>query len=114
MPAARYTPARSHYVIYPYPPRRKPTRTSAFRTAQQAKGDSHTRQTDKAARYAAEHELVLDTALNPTDLRVSAYRGKNAKTGSLSVFLKAIEDGTVPRGAHRLRTEKPDLSGTLP
>jgi DNA invertase Pin-like site-specific DNA recombinase len=70
-----------------------------FSTPQQAKGDSHTRQTDKAARYAAEHGLVLDTALNLTDLGVSAYRGKNAKTGSLSVFLKAIEDGTVPRGS---------------
>ena len=33
-----------------------------FSTPQQAKGDSHTRQTDKAARYAAEHEAVLDTA----------------------------------------------------
>ena len=73
-----------------------------FSTPQQAKGDSHTRQTDKAARYAAEHELVLDTALNLTDLGVSAYRGKNAKTGSLSVFLKAIEDGTVPRGSFLL------------
>ena len=70
-----------------------------FSTPQQAKGDSHTRQTDKAARYAVDHGLALDTDLNLTDLGVSAYRGKNAKTGSLSVFLKAIEDGTVPRGS---------------
>jgi len=73
-----------------------------FSTPQQAKGDSHTRQTDKAARYAADHGLVLDTDLNLTDLGVSAYRGKNAKTGSLSVFLKAVEDGTVPRGSFLL------------
>ena len=52
-----------------------------FSTPQQAKGDSHTRQNDKAARYAAEHELVLDTALNLTDLGVSAYRGKNTCCG---------------------------------
>ena len=73
-----------------------------FSTPQQAKGDSHTRQTDKAAQYAADHGLVLDTDLNLTDLGVSAYRGKNAKTGSLSVFLKAVEDGTIPRGSFLL------------
>ena len=73
-----------------------------FSTPQQAKGDSHARQTDKAARYAADHGLALDTALNLTDLGVSAYRGKNAKTGSLSVFLKAVEDGAVPRGSFLL------------
>jgi Resolvase, N terminal domain len=73
-----------------------------FSTPQQAKGDSHRRQADKAARYAAEHGLVLDAELNLTDLGVSAYRGKNAKTGALGVFLRAVEDGTVPRGSFLL------------
>jgi DNA invertase Pin-like site-specific DNA recombinase len=84
------------------PPEPKAYSYIRFSTPQQAKGDSHLRQTDKAARYAAEHSLVLDPGLNLTDLGVSAYRGKNAKTGSLSVFLKAVEDGTVPRGSYLL------------
>jgi DNA invertase Pin-like site-specific DNA recombinase len=73
-----------------------------FSTPQQAKGDSHRRQADKVARYAAENGLALDSDLNLTDLGVSAYRGKNAKTGALGVFLRAVEEGTVPRGSFLL------------
>jgi hypothetical protein len=83
------------------PPHRKPTRTSAFQPRSRLKATAtHGRLT--RPRYAADHGLVLDTDLNLTDLGVSAYRGKNAKTGSLSVFLKAVEDGTVPRGSFLL------------
>ena len=45
---------------------------------------------------------LLDTELNLTDLGVSGYRGKNVKAGALGVFLKAIYDGTVPRGSYLL------------
>ena len=63
-----------------------------FSTPAQAHGDSHARQTDKAAQYAAERGLTLDTELKLTDLGVSGYRSKNAKTGALGAFLKAVED----------------------
>ena len=66
-----------------------------FSSPQQLKGDSHRRQTEKAAQYAAEKGLVLDTELTLEDLGVSAYRGRNAKAGNLGVFLKAVEAGRV-------------------
>ena len=50
-----------------------------FSTPAQARGDSFARQTDKAAQYAAEHGLTLDTELKLTDSGVTAYRSKNAK-----------------------------------
>jgi hypothetical protein len=42
---------------------------------------------DKAAKFASEHDLTLDTELNMTDPGVSAFRGKNARTGALGGFL---------------------------
>jgi hypothetical protein len=39
-----------------------------FSTPEQAKGDSHRRQTEKAAKYAAENGLELDTELRLADL----------------------------------------------
>jgi DNA invertase Pin-like site-specific DNA recombinase len=73
-----------------------------FSTPQQAKGDSQRRQTDKAAQYAAGHGLVLDTELNLTDLGVSGYRLKNAKTGALGAFLRAVEEGRAASGSYLL------------
>ena len=62
-----------------------------FSTPQQALGDSLRRQTEKAAKYAVEHGLTLDTELNLSDLGVSAFRQSNAKKGALRVFLDALE-----------------------
>lgn len=73
-----------------------------FSTPQQALGHSLQRQTDKAAKYAAEHGLILDTELNMTDAGVSAFRGKNATTGALGGFLRAVESGHVPPGSYLL------------
>src|SRR6266568_3959242 len=73
-----------------------------FSTSQQAAGASLQRQTEKAAKYALEHGLELDTELNMTDAGVSAYRGKNARTGSLGGFLEAVNKGYVPRGSYLL------------
>lgn len=73
-----------------------------FSTPSQAAGASLQRQTEKAAKYALEHGLTLDTELNMTDLGVSAYRGKNAHTGALGGFLKAVEAGYVARGSYLL------------
>lgn len=73
-----------------------------FSTPSQAAGASLQRQTEKAAKYALEHGLTLDTELKMTDLGVSAYRGKNAHTGALGGFLKAVDAGYVQRGSYLL------------
>jgi hypothetical protein len=90
-----------------------------FSTPQQAKGDSVTRQTEKAARYAAEHGLVLDTELNLTDPGVSGYLGKNAKKGALGVFLTAVQDGAVGKGSYLLienadRLSRDEITNSVP
>jgi DNA invertase Pin-like site-specific DNA recombinase len=69
---------------------------------QQALGHSLQRQTEKAEKYAVDHGLTLDTELNMTDAGVSAFRGKNASTGALGGFLRAVESGYVPRGSYLL------------
>jgi DNA invertase Pin-like site-specific DNA recombinase len=75
-----------------------------FSTPEQAKGDSLRRQTEKARAYADTHGLELDTELNLnlTDKGVSAFNNLHAKTGALSVFLKAVGDGLVPPGSYLL------------
>jgi DNA invertase Pin-like site-specific DNA recombinase len=70
-----------------------------FSTPEQLKGDSFERQTKKAAEYAAAHGLELDTEFTLQDLGVSAFRGKNAQTGALRVFLDAVENGEIPQGS---------------
>lgn len=70
-----------------------------FSTPEQSKGDSLRRQTALADEYAKRHGLKLDTELSLRDLGVSAFRGANAAVGALGTFLKAIEDGLVPKGS---------------
>ena len=88
-------------------PVRAETKTRAysyvrFSTPSQAAGASLQRQTEKAAKYALDHGLTLDTELSMTDLGVSANRGKNAHTGALGGFLKAVDAGYVERGSYLL------------
>lgn len=90
-----------------------------FSTPSQAHGDSQARQTDRASLYAAEKGLVLDTELTLTDLGVSGYRGKNAKTGALGAFLKAAEDRRVPKGSYLLvenldRLSRDEINEAMP
>jgi DNA invertase Pin-like site-specific DNA recombinase len=90
-----------------------------FSTPQQEKGDSLIRQAEKAAKYAAEHELILDTELNLTDPGVSGYLGKNVKKGALGVFLKAVEDGVVAKGSYLLienadRLSRDEITNSMP
>jgi DNA invertase Pin-like site-specific DNA recombinase len=73
-----------------------------FSTPSQAAGASRQRQMEKAAKYALDHGLTLDTELNMTDLGVSAFRGKNARTGALGGFLEAVDKGYVPKGSYLL------------
>jgi DNA invertase Pin-like site-specific DNA recombinase len=70
-----------------------------FSTPEQAAGDSFRRQSEMAAAYAAKNGLELDTELTFRDLGVSAFRGKNAETGALGVFLDAVEQGVVEPGS---------------
>lgn len=73
-----------------------------FSTPKQALGDSLRRQADKAAKYAAEHGLTLDTELKLTDAGVSGFRGANVKTGALGAFLEGVRTGVVPAGSYLL------------
>jgi DNA invertase Pin-like site-specific DNA recombinase len=102
---------RAPYSSYPAPPSMSPPANPVapraysyvrFSTPAQALGDSLARQMDKAAKYAAEHGLTLDTELNLRDLGVSAYRQSNAKKGALGEFLRAVADGYVARGSYLL------------
>lgn len=70
-----------------------------FSTPEQAKGNSFKRQTDMAAKYAAEHGLILDNELVFHDRGVSAFRGANATTGRVGDFLEAVQAGEVPPGS---------------
>jgi DNA invertase Pin-like site-specific DNA recombinase len=75
---------------------------SRFSTPEQAKGDSHRRQTEAAARWAARRGLELDSALNISDEGVSAFRGANALDGGLSLFLDSCRRGLVESGSFLL------------
>ena len=70
-----------------------------FSTPDQAKGDSYRRQTEAANEYARANNLELDSELTFADLGVSAFRGTNAKTGALGVFLEAVKEGTIAPGS---------------
>ncbi len=72
-----------------------------FSTPEQAKGRSYDRQIELASAYAKEHGLEL-ADLTFKDLGVSAFRGKNAQTGALRAFLKAVEDEDIPSGSYLL------------
>lgn len=73
-----------------------------FSTMEQGGGDSYRRQTEAAQRWATVNGMVLDETLRMEDRGVSAFRGKNARTGALGAFLRAIEDGEVPEGSYLL------------
>lgn len=73
-----------------------------FSTPEQAQGDSLRRQSKAAAIYAAAHGLELDDTLSLRDLGVSAFRGTNAERGALRAFMRAVEEGQVPRGSYLL------------
>jgi DNA invertase Pin-like site-specific DNA recombinase len=75
---------------------------SRWSTPEQAKGDSHRRQAEAAAKWAARHGYELDERLRITDEGVSAYRGGNALDGGLSRFLEACNKGLIDRGSFLL------------
>jgi DNA invertase Pin-like site-specific DNA recombinase len=76
-----------------------------FSSDAQSHGDSLRRQIELADRFIEENPelgLVLDTALNMTDLGVSAFTGDNMVTGALGKFLEAVYLGHIPRGSYLL------------
>jgi DNA invertase Pin-like site-specific DNA recombinase/DNA-directed RNA polymerase subunit M/transcription elongation factor TFIIS len=73
-----------------------------FSTPEQMKGKSLERQTEAAANWCKQNDVVLDTDLSLHDLGVSAFRGKNSDVGALGSFLKAVHIGQVPRGSYLL------------
>lgn len=62
----------------------------------QMDGDGLARQLEKARKYAAEHDLDLDTELQDVG---SGYHGKHVKFGALGGFLRLVEQGKVPAGS---------------
>lgn len=76
-----------------------------FSSDAQSQGDSLRRQKELAQRYVENHPelgLVLDTALNMTDLGVSAFKGNNMTNGALGTFIKAVYQGHIPEGSYLL------------
>ncbi|EIV8511270.1 recombinase family protein [Vibrio parahaemolyticus] len=72
-----------------------------FSSLEQAKGDSFRRQTEAAQKYCFENGLELaDFTLR--DLGLSAYHGNHVKDGALGEFIKAVEQGQIPKGAYLL------------
>ncbi|WP_440981036.1 recombinase family protein [Shinella sumterensis] len=69
-------------------------------TRKQLRGDSLRRQLERSKAFADEHSLLLDDSLQ--DLGVSAWKGRNFKTGALGRFLTMIENGQIPKGSYLL------------
>jgi DNA invertase Pin-like site-specific DNA recombinase len=70
-----------------------------FSTPEQALGDSIRRQDDAAARYCAQHGLVLDDELRLIDPGRSAFKGRHLdpERSALGQFMKRAESGELPR-----------------
>lgn len=83
-----------------------------FSTPDQIKGDSARRQAESSTRYAKDNNLTLDDSLNLNDLGVSAFKGANASTGKLGLFITAIETGLVQPGSYLLVESLDRLSRT--
>lgn len=69
-------------------------------TRKQLRGDSLRRQLERSKAFADEHSLLLDDSLQ--DLGVSAWKGRNFKTGALGRFLSMVESGEIPKGSYLL------------
>ncbi|WP_312361283.1 recombinase family protein [Agrobacterium sp.] len=69
-------------------------------TRKQLRGDSLRRQLERSKAFADEHSLLLDDSLQ--DLGVSAWRGRNFKTGALGKFLAMVDSGEIPKGSYLL------------
>lgn len=70
-----------------------------FSDPKQASGSSIDRQLEYAKRWAAEHDMALDSELSMQDAGLSAYHQRHVTRGALGVFLAAIDEGRIPSGS---------------
>lgn len=70
-----------------------------FSSAPQAQGASLSRQVERAREYAEANSLILDPTLCFEDPGVSAWDQSNLEKGALGGFLRAVDEGKVPKGA---------------
>ena len=82
-----------------------------FSSAAQVKDIKKTDQINRAKQWAIDNGYQFSET-SFSDLGVSAYKGDNSTIGDLGRFLKAVEDGLIPRGSalviealHRLSRE---------
>ena len=88
----------------------------------QLKGDSLRRQYEASARYAAEHNLILEDSIDGVplkDIGISGFKSKNRKEGALGTFLNVLEAGRIPKNSVLLiesldRLSRDSLSKALP
>ena len=69
-----------------------------FSSAQQVKDIKKEDQINRAKQWAEENGYQFSET-SYSDLGVSAYKGDNSTIGDLGRFLKAVEDGLIPRGS---------------
>ena len=67
-----------------------------FSSEKQSGGNSHKRQIESIEDYAKINSYEVNDSLNLRDLGISAYKGKNAEIGALGMFIKMVEDGSIP------------------
>jgi DNA invertase Pin-like site-specific DNA recombinase len=71
-----------------------------FSTPEQLKGDSLRRQTEATGAWCKKNGVPLDTSLTLRDLGKSAFRGSHRDDkAALGAFLRAINQGKVPKGS---------------
>ena len=83
-----------------------------FSSAEQAHGDSYRRQTVDAAKWAATNGYRIVETLQ--DRGVSAFEGDNAERGSLSGFVRRVDQGKIPQGAVLIVEDLDRLSREAP
>ncbi|WP_448125816.1 recombinase family protein [Pseudomonas veronii] len=70
-----------------------------FSDPRQANGNSMDRQLAYAMAWAMKNSMVLDESLTLKDEGLSAYHERHVKQGALGAFLRAIDEGRIPRGS---------------
>jgi DNA invertase Pin-like site-specific DNA recombinase len=70
-----------------------------FSSGQQADGDSIRRQTDLPSKWCEKNNARLDTTKTMADRGISAFHGRNRKSGALAVFLAEVEASQIERGS---------------
>jgi DNA invertase Pin-like site-specific DNA recombinase len=70
-----------------------------FSRLEQKRGDSIRRQTALRDEYVARKKLQLDTSFVLSDQGLSAFRGRNKRTGALKLFLDAVGCNKIKKGS---------------